>query len=226
MNLSDKPQLIPLAWATDAPSGERNVIPTTSTTPGVASLQYGFPEQCFLPDDQGGLAPAGADFNGALNLTTGAARYAQAGGFYQYDAVFSAAIGGYPLGAVLLSADGTFYWKNGIDSNTTSPDQGGAGWGLLSAMSSSIRTVSASMQLGPSDGTVWIDASNNTVEVSLPSASATPDGREYLVGRIDASVHPVNVTATDGISAPLSLSLRFATTHVKLNKSIPVWVVL
>lgn len=130
MNLSDKPQLIPLAWATDAPSGERNVIPTTSTTPGVASLQYGFPEQCFLPDDEGGLPPAGADFNGVLNLTTGAARYAQAGGFYQYDAAFSAAIGGYPKGAVLLSADGTFYWKNSVDANTTSPDASpaGAGW--------------------------------------------------------------------------------------------------
>lgn len=151
MNLSDKPQLIPEAWATEAPTGKRSDIPATSSTPGVASLRYGFPHQCFLPDDQGGLPPAGADFNGAFYLTTGAARYAQAGGFYQYDAAFSAAIGGYPLGAVLLSADGTFYWRNGADSNTTDPDAdpAGAGWFCVGAPRFEVQVLPNLTSRGP-----------------------------------------------------------------------------
>lgn len=126
MQTSNKPALIPVPFAD---SGTKNTIPTAaSPTPGLASLATGFPPVTMTPIPAGGIPPAGADFNGILNLISAAARWAQAGGIYPYDSAFSTAIGGYPKGAVLANADFTGFWLNAVDNNIANPDTGGANW--------------------------------------------------------------------------------------------------
>jgi hypothetical protein len=130
MQASQTPTLVPLAFAA---SGTKNVIPENSQigiTPGAASLQDGFPPLTFTPIAAGGVPPAGADFNGVLNLITQTIRWVNAGGHFKYNSTFAsdANVGGYPAGAILLNAAGTGIWQNTVDGNTTNPDTGGAGW--------------------------------------------------------------------------------------------------
>lgn len=139
MQTSDIPSRIPLPFAN---SGTKNTIPTNaSPTTGLASLETGFPPITMTPIVAGGIPPAGADFNGVLNLISAASRWAQAGGGYGYDAAFSAAIGGYPKGAILLNAAGTGFWLNGVDNNTTNPDSGGTNWTAVISNAASTTTA-------------------------------------------------------------------------------------
>ncbi|MGZ9981564.1 glycine-rich domain-containing protein [Bordetella bronchiseptica] len=131
MQTSDSPSLIPVPFAN---SGTKNAIPTSaSPTPGLASLETGFPPATMTPIVAGGIPPAGADFNGILNLLSAASRWSQAGGGYTYNAEFSIAIGGYPRGALLRAVDGSGQWFNLVENNTTDPDAGGANWTKLAA---------------------------------------------------------------------------------------------
>ncbi|MGE8567483.1 MAG: gp53-like domain-containing protein [Achromobacter sp.] len=119
-----------------AQSGTKNTIPVASqigVTPGAASFTDGFPPLTMTPLSAGGVPPYGADFNGILNFLSAAARWAQAGAGYPYDAAFSTAIGGYPKGAMLKQASGNGYWLNLAENNTTNPDTGGANWIALPA---------------------------------------------------------------------------------------------
>jgi hypothetical protein len=128
MQASQVPTKIPVAFAT---SGTKNAIPTASQigiTAGAASLTDGFPPLTFTPISSGGVPPAGADFNGILNLISAIGRWQSAGGLFPYDATFSTSIGGYPKGALLISADGSTEWLCTVDNNTTNPDTGGANW--------------------------------------------------------------------------------------------------
>lgn len=112
-----------------AESGLKNTIPTASNnTTGKAGFDKGFPERTMLPKASGGIPPSGMDFNGILYDITSAIRYMQAGGQPTYDAAFAAAIGGYPLGAVLIGDDGVSIFQSAVDGNATDPNSGGAGW--------------------------------------------------------------------------------------------------
>ena len=128
MQLSQIPTLVPLPFAA---SGNKNVIPQASQigiTPGAASLVDGFPPLTFTPLAAGGIPPAGADFNGILNLLSANTQWQNAGGMAQYNAAFSTAVGGYPKTALLAKASGSGYWLSLADNNATDPDTGGAGW--------------------------------------------------------------------------------------------------
>lgn len=112
-----------------AESGLKNAIPPASNnTTGKAGFDKGFPERTMLPKASGGIPPSGMDFNGILFDVTAAIRYMQAGGKPTYDAGFAAAIGGYPLGAVLIGDDGVSVFQNSVAGNETNPNTGGAGW--------------------------------------------------------------------------------------------------
>ena len=132
MSLS-KPKQIQTAFSED---GLKFEIPNDSqigVTPGKASYETGFPPLNFVDPEEGGQPPYGEDFNGVLYEISDAVRYSQAGGGYPYDADFATAIGGYPLGALVLKADGSGYWKNELEGNTTDPDGvGSSDWGNLS----------------------------------------------------------------------------------------------
>lgn len=120
----------PIPFANGADSGHRTVpIPTNTTGTYRASLNLGYPPETFLSPGAGGTPPDGRDFNGILFQISAWTRWAQAGGsMLQYDAVFSAAIGGYPAGAVLMSNPRGILWLSTADNNVTNPDAAGAGW--------------------------------------------------------------------------------------------------
>lgn len=98
-------------------------IPNTAASPA-ASLDQGFPTSAF----SSGGAPRGKDFNGVLKQVSAWSRWAAAAGLSPYDAAFQTAIGGYPLGAVLLAASGDHLWFSTAESNASNPDTGGANW--------------------------------------------------------------------------------------------------
>jgi hypothetical protein len=157
MQASQTPTLVPLAFAAN---GTKNAIPESSQigiTPGAASLNDGFPPLTFTPIAAGGVPPAGADFNGVLNLITQTIRWKHAGGQFKYNSTFAndSNVGGYPAGAMLLNTAGTGIWLNTVDGNTSNPDTGGAGWvaGFSSPLSVGPATQPQhALQLGQATG--------------------------------------------------------------------------
>lgn len=120
-----KPTQITVPFAS---TGLKNTIPETATGSNRASMQEGFPAITMQDVDQGGMAPYGQDMNGIIYDVTKAIQYQQAGGFFPYDATFAAAIDGYPIGAIVTSADGTQLFQNTLDGNQSDPENGGANW--------------------------------------------------------------------------------------------------
>jgi hypothetical protein len=97
-------------------------------TAGAASLHDGFPPATFSPVAAGGTPPWGQDVNGILNQISAGVQWQQVGGQPIYNSAFATAIGGYPNGAILQSADGTGFWRSLTDNNVSNPDAGGANW--------------------------------------------------------------------------------------------------
>ena len=130
MQLSNAPQKIVEAWAT-GDTTKTNPIPVPSQqsiTPGAASWTDGFPPLCNVPLLAGGIPPTIYDMNGGLFQMSAIDVWMCAGAEFPYDATFSAAIGGYPKGTILLNASGAGYWQCTVDNNTSDPDTAGAGW--------------------------------------------------------------------------------------------------
>lgn len=134
MQLSGAPPKIVEPFAVNAaPSGGhggKRTIPVPSQigiNPGAASYNDGFPPLTMTPLP-GGVVMSGLDMNGILNEATAIDNWMSAGASFQYDSVFSSAIGGYPKGARLLNAASTGFWTSIVDNNSTNPDTGGAGW--------------------------------------------------------------------------------------------------
>lgn len=85
-----QPNKIPLAFAS---SGDKNVIPESTETTGLASWRDGFPAITSAPFSEGGIAPKRADFNGIFNALSLATVWQQQGGFYAYDATTDYEVG-------------------------------------------------------------------------------------------------------------------------------------
>lgn len=134
MKLSDLPARFNIPFANSAGGGYVRPIPEASQVgvqAGAASLTTGFPPLNWLPTGAGGVPPFGQDMNGIIRWITEWSRWQGAGGLVPYDAAYSAAVGGYPLGALLTSPTANIVWLNTVDDNTTNPDAGGAGWVLM-----------------------------------------------------------------------------------------------
>lgn len=105
-----------------AVSGTKNTIPVASQigiTAGAASFTDGFPPLTMTPIAAGGVPPAGADMNGALNILSQHTTFLNAGGVYRFDAALSTAVGGYPVGVVLQDDAGLNSYVNILAANTT-----------------------------------------------------------------------------------------------------------
>lgn len=166
MNLSSAPAQLVEAWATGDTS-KTNPIPVPSqqtVTPGAASWTDGFPPLCATPLTSGGIPPAKADMNGGLYQMSAVDVWMSAGAGFAYNAGFSASIGGYPKGSRVLMASNAGYWRSIVDSNTTDPDTGGAGW-VPDTRSGVVASVYASAQqtIATPSGAILFD----TVESDL-----------------------------------------------------------
>lgn len=153
MQLSSAPTKLTLAFAN---SGQKNTVPVPSQigiTPGAASYTDGFPPLTMTPVSQGGVPPSGLDFNGVLNEVSAPVLWQCAGASFPFDSTFAAAVGGYPIGAQVLRADGTGYWFNTIDNNSTNPDTGATPTGWNSIALEAVSAVYAAEQNTAAVGT-------------------------------------------------------------------------
>ena len=123
------PALIGLAFAggAGAQKGLVNAIPVASASPN-ASYADGFPILTMTNPTAGGVPPAGADFNGILNSITTFQTWVNAGGQFPFSATLAAAIGGYPVGAVLQLNGGLGCVVNTVNGNTQDPNVLMTGW--------------------------------------------------------------------------------------------------
>ena len=98
-------------------------------TAGAASFTDGFPPLTMTALSAGGIPPKGQDLNGILFMITANTAWVSAGMGYTFSSAFAADIGGYPVGAQVLMADGSGYWLNTTAANSTNPDTtANSGW--------------------------------------------------------------------------------------------------
>lgn len=167
------PARFPIPWGASAGAGYIRAIPEASQVgvqAGAASLTDGFPPVTFLPVGAGGTPPFGSDFNGILNQVTLWNQWQAAGGPVVYDGTFSASIGGYPKGAVLIKATLAGVWVSGVDGNSTDPEAAGAGW---SGYDWSGIATTGDTKWRPTEETVPGWAKANATTVGNASSNAT-----------------------------------------------------
>lgn len=160
MQSADIPSKSPKVFGESAGGTYIRTVPQTTADPAAASFDTGFPPQTFTDEGAGGTPPDGRDFNGILNFLSAWSRWQASGAPVAYDATFQTDIGGYPRGAVVMSAV-TFglFWLSTTENNVTNPDGGGAGWRkhYLSGGLIALRVFSAAATYTPTDGTTAIE---------------------------------------------------------------------
>ena len=134
-----QPTKIPVPFATD--STACNVIPETTSTPGLASWREGFPLLTSTPIADGGKAPKRADFNGIFNALSEHVIWAQNGNVYEYDNLTDYVAGN------LVAENGTLYVcvaANGPGSSLVDPatDTAGTAWKPLMIATNGVLGVS------------------------------------------------------------------------------------
>lgn len=134
-----QPAKIPVPFATD--STACNVIPETTSTPGLASWREGFPLLTSTPIADGGKAPKRADFNGIFNALSEHVIWAQNGNVYEYDNLTDYVAGN------LVAENGTLYVcvaANGPGSSLVDPatDTAGTAWKPLMIATNGVLGVS------------------------------------------------------------------------------------
>lgn len=162
-----QPNKIPKAFAV---SGDRNIIPESTGTLGLASWNEGFPAITSVPFSEGGIAPKRADFNGIFNALSLATLWQQQGGFYAYDATTD-----YEVGNVVLYSGDLYKClsANGPTSAVKTPTDMTA-WGKLPTIGD-VNSIISSYLPGNVSATVFgnVTAPPNTV-VSLGEITLQP----------------------------------------------------
>ncbi|CAM4262142.1 hypothetical protein [Citrobacter portucalensis] len=126
MNRTDAPSKQPQPFAIN---GQRDpILDTTPAGDNTASYALGFPPITMILKSAGGLPPKGQDLNQILYELSSICRWFSSGALNTFDSSFSASIGGYPSGSVLISDSGSVIYINTTDSNTTNPNSSGEGW--------------------------------------------------------------------------------------------------
>ena len=157
-----------------------NPIPKTTSTPGAASYDLGFPPDTMQPIVGGGVPPFGPDFNGILFAITASIAAMQAGQPWLFNTDIVTAIGGYPAGTILGSDDATAgspggLWLNIVNSNVSDPDGGSpSGWVPLYSYGQATQALSnANVTLTAAQAKkqflVFSGALTANVQVTLPT---------------------------------------------------------
>lgn len=181
-----QPNKIPVAFAD---TGDKNSIPQSTVTPGLASWSIGFPPITSTPFANGGLAPKRADFNGIFNALSAAAVWYQQGGVFTYDNATD-----YEVGNV-VEYSGDLYkciTANGPNSAVKAPTDAT----VWSKVMTSADVAAAYLPLagGTMTGTITFTPANNTylirradnngqlVIVGGDSGAASSGAKLYLYG--------------------------------------------
>ena len=195
MSVSEPGKII-TPWAE---SGLKNPIPPAADpATGRAGFDQGFSAINMTAKEAGGIPPFGQDFNGIFFSITEILRYMQAGGLPTYSAAMSTAIGGYPLGAMLLKASGLGLWRNAVANNTSNPDTGGAGWisdAVGNYAGATVITASSTSLTAAQAGQAFLFSTASST-CTFPTSSSVPAGSCY---RIETSAG-VTLSVTGGAS--------------------------
>lgn len=225
-----QPNKIPLAFAA---SGDKNAIPESTETTGLASWREGFPAITSTPFSEGGIAPKRADFNGIFNALSLATLWQQQGGFYAYDATTD-----YEVGNVVEYSDDLYkcITANGPSSSVKAPTDTTVWSKVMTAadaaalylplaggqMSGNITKNVLNGILYISGGQGWNLAANGARlalygrdESTNPGAfflgSGSAQGEKSLVGKPDGTLTWNNLPLVCG---------EFYSDHCKLNNNI------
>ena len=93
-----------------------------------ATWADGFPNITMIPIDMGGQPPKGLDFNGIFHAISSNTAFLSQGGRYKFDAAYAEKIGGYDIGAIVMSNDNTVEYLSIIDNNKNDPNVNMTGW--------------------------------------------------------------------------------------------------
>ena len=111
-----------------AKNGQRNAISDSDApNPNNPTWQDGWDVITSTPISQGGQPPKREDFNGVLYAITDNIVHQSKGLGYEFDSAFATKIGGYPLNARIMLANGDIV-RSTVDGNTTDPNVDMAGW--------------------------------------------------------------------------------------------------
>jgi hypothetical protein len=209
------PPKFPIPWANAAGGGYIRAIPQGSqigVQNGAASLNDGFPPNCFVPIAGGGSWPFGQDFNGILNQVTRWQQLQQAGAVTPYDATFQTAIGGYPKGALVWSGTNGTVYQSTAENNVTNPNTGGAGWSIYTLVDPGVGVGGAP---GPSGLTISGSTANGAGLRLLGNGATTPSkwirARNGVLEILNSAYSAVIASLTDSGSLVTASSI-FATT--------------
>jgi len=98
---------------------------------GRASYDGGFPAENFIPKTSGGIPPWGEDMNAYLYAISDLSKFYSSGGVFKHDSSHQSAIGGYPLGSLVLQNNNMGYSLSTGDNNMNNPN-GVTGWAKVS----------------------------------------------------------------------------------------------
>ena len=170
-----QPSKIPLAFAA---SGDKNTIPESTETTGLASWREGFPAITSVPFSEGGIAPKRADFNGIFYALSQAVMWMQQGGVYAYDVNTD-----YEAGNVVLDAGGLYVANtaNGPSSVVVQPssDTTGTTWKPVRL---DLATQSAAGYMSASD-----KAALDAIPTTYMKNRVTNLGEQYVMNAADFS---------------------------------------
>jgi len=194
-SITDTPILLPSPIADGATSSfitTPTAIPINSTGTGWASYFDGFPPKNMLDPITGGGEPNhGQDMNAFLYVLSQALFHQQGGFRYQYNADFSARVGGYPQGAILRSSDGRTEYRSLVNNNTTDPDGGAAAnWEVFGGIGMAEQTL------------------NN---LGLPIVQAPTSSPPFCVGITPSAVSGTGGTVTIGAGTKFTLGQEVTT---------------
>lgn len=177
-----KPVNIPGPWAYN---GDKNTIPDSGADIGLASWAQGWGLINQLPLAAGGIPPARADFNGALNALSAHTAYQQTGAYYEWSAELM-----YPFAARVLGSDGKLYdWVSASGAGTPAGAQDPA----TDTAHAYWQPAVTAGDLPEFDGTTIkeINGKYGVPEFTAPTASAP--GKAGLVPPPAATTYPQNV---------------------------------
>lgn len=213
MQASDIPSKFNIPFANSAGAGFVRTVPQASeigVNDGWASLTDGFPPLNFQPIGSGGVPPFGQDMNGIIKQITLWSRWQGAGGQSLFDSVFSAAVGGYPQGALLAATTLQGFWVCLLDNNNVNPNTSANpfqdGW-LFFGTGSSQLVANVTFYVNGSLGSDSYDGSSATHTSGTIGPFATLQHAVNVVAKLNVAgfVVTVNVAFGTGTYAPFFL---------------------
>lgn len=200
------PPVIPEPFANDAavgnsPGNKTLPILDSSGDPQEATWSAGFPALTMQPIVAGGKPVKGQNVNGVLFTATAHDYFRQAGQMWPYNADVATAIGGYAVGAEVISADGSVVWINVVDANVTDPDSGSNfGWVAAYAYGNTTKNglTGGTITLSPSEAAKKVIVLNGTLSSNLTVVLPTPGSRQWIIVNNLTGAFVTTVTGTGG----------------------------